>query len=123
MSLGVAISQIARMVKSVIIQPLYEVDVETLLQQSEYLQQSYLELKECVQRSVPSLVACPWRSHLERINSLAVAISQISREFKSATIQEFLEVDVERLLQQSESLQKSYFELKDCMQQSVPSLG
>ncbi|KAF8427031.1 hypothetical protein EV426DRAFT_707275 [Tirmania nivea] len=70
-----------------------------------------------------SLVACPWRSHLERIMSLAMAISQISRKFKSATIQPLCEVDVERVLEQLEYLQESYFKLQECVQSSMPSGG
>ncbi|KAF8453225.1 hypothetical protein BGX38DRAFT_1268796 [Terfezia claveryi] len=120
-SLAVAISRISRTVKSAFIQQLY--DMEPLLQKLENLQQSYLELRECSQQSIPALVTCTWRSHLERINSLAVAISQISRDFRSATIQPLLEVDVEGLLQQSEYLQQSYFKLQEFVQSSVPSSG
>lgn len=120
-SLAVAISRISRIVKSALIPQLYELDMEPLLQQSENLQQSYLELRECLQQSTPALVTCPWRSHLERINSLAVAISQISRDFSS--IQLLLDVDVEALLQQSVYLQQSYFKLQEFVQSSVPSFG
>jgi len=125
-SLGVAISQITRKVKSAILsavtQPLYELNVETLLQQSEYLQQSYLELKESVQQSVPSLT-CPWRSHFDRINSLALEISRVAWDLRTTTSQLLLQVDVQTLLQQSEDLHKSYFDLKECIQQPMLSLG
>ena len=64
-----------------------------------------------------------WRSHLELITSLAVAISQISRKVDPFTNQPLGEVDVEKLLQQSEKLQQSYFKPKECVQQSMPSSG
>ena len=64
-----------------------------------------------------------WRSHLESISSLAVAISQISRKVQSTTFQPVCEADVETLLQQSENLQQSYFELKKCMQKSMLPSG
>ncbi|RPB19760.1 hypothetical protein L211DRAFT_852952 [Terfezia boudieri ATCC MYA-4762] len=120
-SLAVAISRISRIAKSALIPQHYELDMEPLLQQSENLQQSYLELRECLQQSTPALVTCPWRSHLERINSLAVAISQISRDFSS--IQLLPDVDVEALSQQSMYLQQSYFKLQEFVQSSVPSFG
>lgn len=118
--LGVEIFRITRMVKlaTPTFQPLYWPDMETLLYKSESLQQSYLELKESVQQSMPSFVICPWRSHLESINSLAVVITQIAYDVS----QLLLEVDVQTLLQESENLQKSYFELKRCVQQSMLSL-
>lgn len=122
-SLAVEIMQISRIVKSTLIQQLYNVDVEPLLQQSQNLQLSYLELQECLQQSTSTLMTCPWRSHLDRINSLAVAVSQISQEFNSATIQLFLEVDVEALRKKSDYLQQSYFKLQECVQSSVPSSG
>ena len=65
----------------------------------------------------------PWRSHLEGVMDLAFGISQLSRKFKSTTIQRLCEVDVETLLQQSENLQQSYWELKGCVQQLILSSG
>jgi len=67
----------------------------------------------------PSSAACPWHFHLEGIMSLGLGISQISRKLKSATI----EVDVEALLEKSESLLQSYFKLKEYAQQSMPPSG
>lgn len=117
-SLVVEISLLSRKFRSTIIDPLHGVLVhqETLLLQSENLQRSYLDLKECVQRSTPSSV--PWHSHLAMINSLAVTISKIPQEFTVA-ITQLLEVNMESLSHQSESLQKSYFKLRDCVQQSL----
>lgn len=66
-------------------------------------------------------VTSPWESHLERIMSLGMAVSQISRKFKSTTIQPLCEVDVDALLEQSNYLQQSYFKLKKCVQLSMPS--
>ncbi|KAF8453215.1 hypothetical protein BGX38DRAFT_1268783 [Terfezia claveryi] len=123
--LAAEILRITRMIKLAmpIFQPLYWPDVETLLYKSESLQQSYMELKKSVQQSMPSLVACPWRSHLESINSLAVVITQIAYDVSSSTSQLLLQIDVQTLLQESEDLQKSYFELKRCVQQPMLSLG
>ena len=70
----------------------------------------------------PSFVACPLRSHLEKITSLAVVISRVSRRHKSAPTQPLCEVEVETLLQQLENLQQSYLELRECVQQPIPSL-
>ena len=125
--LKVAISRVTRMVRSeALIQPYacYELGmVEVLWEQSEDLQQTYLDLKESVQQSMPSLLPCPWRCHLESINSLAITISGVARGFRSATSQLLLDVDMEPLLKRSEDLQQSYFELKRCVQQPVPSRG
>ncbi|KAF8427032.1 hypothetical protein EV426DRAFT_572384 [Tirmania nivea] len=61
----------------------------------------------------PPSVTCPWYSHLERIVTLTVAISRMSRKLKSTTVQPLCAVDVEVLLEQSENLLLSYFKLKE----------
>ena len=70
-----------------------------------------------------SLATCPWHSHLERIASLVVAISQISRKVKPTTTKPVCETDMATLLQQSEGLYQSYLELRECVEQSMLSSG
>lgn len=59
------------------------------------------------------LVTCPWRSHLERITSVELAISQISRRLM---IQSPSKEELDGLLEDLEYLKRSYFKLQKCVQ-------
>lgn len=70
-----------------------------------------------------SLMAWAWNSHIEKITSLVVEISLISRNARSLTTEPFYDVHVvghaEELLFRSENLQRSYLRLTGCAQPSL----
>lgn len=64
----------------------------------------------------PPLVTCPWRSHLEMIMSIDLAISNISQMASSTTIEPLLEESLTILLDQFVQLKRSYFKLQNSVQ-------
>lgn len=112
-ALVVELSHIYRNARCAIPEPFYDLvrPFEQLALLSENLQRSYLGLKECVR---PSLIA--WQLHLDQINFIAAAVSQIPQIFMPPMIQ-LLDINMALLCHRTESLQKGFFALKGVVQQ------
>ncbi|RPB19961.1 hypothetical protein L211DRAFT_842179 [Terfezia boudieri ATCC MYA-4762] len=73
----------------------------------------------CPQNIGSSLVACPWRSHLEMIMSIDLDISLLQNE-TSTTMEPSLREGLRVLLGHLVELKRSYFILQDSVQPSKP---
>ncbi|RPB19768.1 hypothetical protein L211DRAFT_842363 [Terfezia boudieri ATCC MYA-4762] len=75
--------------------------------------------QSCPQNIGSSLVACPWRSHLEMIMSIDLDISLLQNE-TSTTMEPSLREGLGVLLGHLVELKRSYFTLQDSVQPSKP---
>ncbi|KAF8427029.1 hypothetical protein EV426DRAFT_572382 [Tirmania nivea] len=68
------------------------------------------------QNAASPLVICPWRSHLEMIISIDLALANISQKASSATVEPRLKEGLKVVLDHLVELKRSYFKLKKSVQ-------